>query len=146
MIGRGRVPMAQTHQPGARQPMNAVARRTAVACIALAVMLSASRGSAEGLAPGSELSKDNWQEAKGLLPDEFLECYQRGDFRDKISDWSVERFGDDPVFREALNANRGRYDVTEDGSIIDTHTGQPPDYIYAWPFPDIDRADPKAAM
>src|SRR5436309_74410 len=98
------------------------------------------------LAPGSELSTENWQEAKGLLPDEFLECYRRGDFRHRVGNWSIERVGDEPVFREALDANRGRYDLTDDGTIIDTRTGQPPDYIYAWPFPDIDRADPKAAM
>jgi hypothetical protein len=98
------------------------------------------------LKPGDVLGADNWQEARGLLPDEFLACYRRGDFRHAIAQFDIERFGDDPVFREAMEANRGRYKLTEQGTIIDARTGQPPDYVYAWPFPDIDPNDPQAAM
>ncbi len=35
---------------------------------------------------------------------------------------------------------------SEDGSIIDRASGEAPDYIYAWPFPDIDPSDPRAAI
>src|SRR5262249_36472037 len=95
---------------------------------------------------GDVLGPDNWQAARGLLPDEFLDSYNRGDFRHPIADYKLERFGDDPVFREALDANRGRYGLDAQGSIIDLRTGKPPDYVYAWPFPDIDPKDPQAAM
>src|SRR5439155_15353514 len=39
------------------------------------------------LRPGTVLGSDNWEEAKGLLPDEFLEAYRRGDFRHEIRAW-----------------------------------------------------------
>lgn len=97
------------------------------------------------LAPGGTLSAENWQEAKGLLPEEFLEAYRRGDFRHAIGEWKPINFEEDPIFFEALKANEGRYDLNDDGSIIDRQTGQAPRRIFAWPFPKIDPADPKVA-
>lgn len=99
-----------------------------------------------GVAPGEFLGTHNWQQAEGLLPAEFLDAYRRGDFRHRVADWSVERLGDDPVFREAIEANRDRYALTDSGSIVAAQTGKPPPYVYGWPFPQIDRADPQAAM
>jgi hypothetical protein len=98
------------------------------------------------LQDGTVLGPDNWEAAKGLLPPEFLACYQRGDFRHRIVKHSFELLGDEPTFRKALDANEGRYDVNADGAIIDKRTGKPPEYIYAWPFPTIDPADPNAAV
>jgi hypothetical protein len=116
-----------------------------VAAAALLVVLGVHPSDAE-LRPGDVLGPDNWEEARGLLPDEFLACYKRGDFRHAIGEFAIERIGDDPVFHAALDANRGRYALNEQGSIIDARTGQPPDYVYAWPFPDIDPNDLQAAM
>jgi hypothetical protein len=113
--------------------------------IVLAVLLAVAPVSAE-LKPSDTLGPDNWEQARGLLPDEFLESYKRGDFRHRVGELQIDRIGDDPVFREALDANRGRYGLDADGSIIDVKTGKAPDYVYAWPFPDIDPADPQAAM
>ena len=112
---------------------------------ALLVALLAHRSAAE-LKAGDVLGPDNWQEAQGLLPDEFLESYKRGDFRHQVADFTIDRINDDPVFHAAAEQNRGRYALDADGSIIDTHTGKTPDYVYAWPFPDIDPKDPQAAM
>jgi hypothetical protein len=95
---------------------------------------------------GDTLGKENWQEAQGLVPDEILETYRRGDFRHRVMDWKIERIGEEAVFRAALDANKGRYDLDADGSIIEVATGKPPEYVYAWPFPEIDAKDPKAAM
>jgi hypothetical protein len=113
--------------------------------VALLLVVVAPPAGAE-LKAGDVLGPDNWQDARGLLPDEFLACYKRGDFRHAVAQYDVERIGDDPVFRAAMDANRGRYALTEQGSIIDARTRQPPDYVYAWPFPDIDPKDPQAAM
>ena len=79
------------------------------------------------------------------MPDEFLAAYRNGDFRHRVGNWNIERIGEDPVFKEALDANRGRYDLAADGSIVDLKTGAPPGHIYGWPFPEIDANDPKAA-
>jgi hypothetical protein len=114
-------------------------------CGSILVALLATAAVAE-LKPGDMLGPDNWEQAKGLLPDEFLESYRRGDFRHRVGDFAVDRIADDPVFHEAVDANRGRYALSDQGSIIDVRTGQPPDYVYAWPFPDIDPHDPQAAM
>ena len=63
-----------------------------------------------------------------------------------IARYNLDPMADEPVFRTALEANRGRYDVADNGTIIETATGKPPDYIYGWPFPAIDPVDPKAAV
>jgi hypothetical protein len=109
-----------------------------------AVFLSAGPVCGE-LVPGAFLGQENWREAQGLLPEEFLALYRNGDFRHQVGDFDIERIGDDPVFRAALEANRDRYDLDEEGTIIDKRTGEPARYVYAWPFPEIDPNDPRAA-
>ena len=98
------------------------------------------------LEPGDFLDRSNWQEAQGLLPEEFIAAYKNGDFRHQIGAFQVEKIADDPVFQEALKHNRGRYALQPDGTIVERESGQVPDYIYGWPFPDIDAKDPQAAM
>lgn len=110
----------------------------ALACCAVGVPLAA-------LEPGDFLDSSNWAEAEGLLPDEFLQAYRKGDFRHQVRSYEITRIGDDPVFKAALDRNRGRFDLNGDGTIVDRATGAPPDYIYGWPFPEIDPADPRAA-
>jgi len=89
---------------------------------------------------------DNWQSAEGLLPAEFLELYRKGEFRHPVGTFNVDRLADDPVFRAAIDANEGRYDLSADGTIIERESGKPTEYVYAWPFPEIDPADPQAAL
>jgi len=91
------------------------------------------------------LGTDNWQSAKGLLPEELLELYRKGEFRHEVGSFAIDLLADDPVFRAAIEANEGRYDLSADGSIVERATGEPADYVYAWPFPTIDPADPQAA-
>lgn len=113
----------------------------------LALLLFASASPAwPELTAGSILSAANWQEAEGLLPPEILDLYRRGDFQHRVSDWKLDPLVDDPVFKAALDANAGRYDLNAVGSIIDVRTGKAPDYVYGWPFPQIAPGDPKAAM
>lgn len=119
--------------------------RTVVAIVLLLSVSCVFPARAE-LAAGTVLGADNWQDAEGLLPAEFLDLYRRGDFRHRISDWKLDALVDDPVFRAALDANRGRYALDERGSIVERASGKPPDYVYSWPFPEIDRNDPQAAM
>jgi len=114
--------------------------------LALLLLSLSARATAADLKPGDWLGADNWEQAQGLLPDEFLASYRRGDFRHPIAEWHLERLGDDPVFKETLEANDGRFALTEEGSIVDARTGKPPEYVYGWPFPKIDPADPQAAM
>ena len=117
--------------------------RTLAALGALALLLAGS-AFAE-LVPGGVLDASNWEQAKGLLPEEFLDSYRKGDFRHEIGSWTIDRLDADPVFAAALAANRGKYDLDEKGSIVERATGKPPGPIFAWPFPDIDAKDPNAA-
>jgi hypothetical protein len=112
---------------------------------ALAGLCVAASPDADALEPGEFLDRHNWQQAEGLLPEEFLRAYRDGDFRHQLREVELARIGDDPVFREALERNRGRYDLDGDGSLVERATGKAPDYVYAWPFPDIDASDPRAA-
>src|SRR2546428_512242 len=79
-IGAGK-----SHQMNRRtHGLRAARGRAWVPAAALAVLLAAP-GRAE-LAPGAVLGAENWQEAKGLLPEEFLDAYRRGDFRPTIGE------------------------------------------------------------
>lgn len=97
------------------------------------------------LQPGDFLDESNWQDAKGLLPDEFLAAYRNGEFRHQVRELEVYKIAEDPTFKRAIDANRGRFGLSEGGTIIEKATGQVPSYIYGWPFPDIRADDPKAA-
>ena len=115
------------------------------AVVAVALVVPRLEARAE-LTPGTVLSSENWEEAKGLLPDEFLEAYRRGDLRHEIRTWETVHLEEkDPIFSAALEENEGRYDLDADNSIVDRQTGKPAGSIMAWPFPKIDPKDPKAA-
>lgn len=117
------------------------------AVAALVVIALACTAAHAADAPTSDVvGPDTWEQARGLMPDEFLASYQRGDYRHRIGSYNLDPLADDPVFREVIESNKGRYELTDNGTIIEKATGRPPDYIYGWPFPAIDPADPKAAM
>ncbi len=93
---------------------------------------------------GTKLNKTNWEIAKGAVPDEILEFYKRGDYENVIiqkpgNDWLV-----DPTLVAASKANAGKYDIDENGTVVDKATGKRPDTILGRPFPDISADDPKA--
>ncbi len=117
-----------------------------VAAIGLCVALP-SPGSAE-LRDGDVLGPDNWEQAKGLLPDEILDHYRRGEYVNRVMD--IAGLGrtvllNPPDLMDATRANHGRYALTPGGSIVDTKTGQQPVYITGLPFDHIDPNDPQAA-
>jgi hypothetical protein len=98
---------------------------------------------------GVMLGPSNWQIAEGLLPDEILEHYRNGEYMNRIVD--IERPGYlsldfPPDFRNATLANRGRYELSEENSILDRETGEQPKHIFGLPFPDIDPSDPRAGV
>ena len=93
---------------------------------------------------GTVLGKENWEIAKGHLPDEVLEFYKRDDYRNEI----IKKEGDawllDPDLVAASRKNAGKFDIDENGTVVDKATGKRPDVITGDPFPDIDPNDPKA--
>ena len=96
---------------------------------------------------GTMLTKDNWQIAQGLLPDEILEFYKKGEYANPIIKLdAVNRTVVDPNMVAAAEKNRGRFDVDDAGTVVDKATGKRPPIITGLPFPDIDAKDPKAGV
>lgn len=95
-------------------------------------------------APGTVLNAQTWQLAEGLLPPEVLAHYQRGDYQNRIVSWPEGRQRWEPEFEAATKANAGRFGIDANGTIVETATGAPPPFVYGFPFPAIDPADPQA--
>jgi len=93
---------------------------------------------------GDTLSKDNWQEAKGLMPDTVLRRFQDGRYQAKVTtlpntvSWGSK-------FKTASEANAGKFSVNAEGWLIDNATQTYPAFLYGYPFPQIDPKDPQAA-
>jgi uncharacterized protein DUF1329 len=100
---------------------------------------------ATDLKPGDILNETTWQKAEGLLPPEILKHYQTGDYANPIVDWPPDKFTWPPDFRAGSEKNAGQLDVDGVGTIIEKGSGKQPPYILGFPFPIIERSDPKAA-
>jgi hypothetical protein len=100
----------------------------------------------DGLKPGDVLNQSNWKKAEGLLPPEVLEHYKKGEYSNPIVEWKKDHFNWPPDFLAASKENEGKYDVDEEGGVIDKQTGTRPPFILGFPFPVIDPSDPKAGV
>jgi hypothetical protein len=99
----------------------------------------------EEVPSGTVLGKDNWEIAKGHLPDEILEFYKRGEYANPIIKLeAVGRQAVDPNLKAVSEQNRGKFDIDENGTVIEKASGKRPTVITGWPFPDVDPSDPKA--
>ena len=96
------------------------------------------------LKPGELLSKENWQAAKGLLPDSVLHRFEDGSYRAKvIASPSTLRWGS--KFTAASETNAGKFSLDAEETLIDNATQAYPPFLYGYPFPQIDPKDPHAA-
>src|SRR5581483_3326651 len=69
---------------------------------------------AGALRDGEVLGASNWQAAQGLLPDEILEHYRRGEYANPVIDLSrpgLVPIANPPQLEQATRANRDRYAV-----------------------------------
>ncbi len=96
------------------------------------------------LKPGDVLNETNWKKAEGLLPPEILKHYQNGEYVNPIVDWPAGKFDWPPDFRAASEKNAGQLDVDAVGTIIEKGSGKQPPYVLGFPFPIVERNDPKA--
>ncbi len=123
-------------------------RRSVLACVILALFLSSASGSQENtsLRPGEVLDRSTWQKAEGLLPPGILDHYKNGEWANAIVEYprGIKLGGQD--FLEGTEKNRGKFILSEAGTILDKATGKQPPYIIGFPFPDIDPADSQAAI
>jgi hypothetical protein len=121
------------------------AAQTLFVGLALAVTQAASAAPIDEVPSGTMLSKDNWEIAKGLMPDEILEFYKKGEYANPILKLeAVNRQVVDPNLTAASEKNRGKFDIDENGTVVEKESGKRPPIITGMPFPDIDPNDPKA--
>jgi hypothetical protein len=114
---------------------------TLLACLAVWTTAAAA-----GVTPGMVLNQETWQQAEGLLPPEILKHYKNGEYSNPIVEWKKEHFNWPPDFLAASKENEGKYDVDQEGGVIDKQTGKRPDVVLGFPFPTIDPADPNAGV
>lgn len=115
--------------------------------IAVVVLIGVTRNWA-ALQDGDTLGPESWQEAQGLLPDEILDHYRRGEYVNRVADITRPGYISillPPEFQEASKANRGRYDLSATGSVVERSSGKQPRFLTGLPFPDLDVSDPQVA-
>jgi len=100
----------------------------------------------DGLKPGDVLDQKSAQRAEGLLPPEILKHYQHNEYVNPISDWPANVYNWPEDFQAGSKQNTGRYTTGKLGEILETASGKQPAYIIGFPFPEIDPADPAAAV
>lgn len=96
------------------------------------------------LKSGEVLSQENWQEAKGLLPDAVLHRFQDGSYQAKVITLP-STLGWGSKFKSASEANAGKFSIDAADSLIGNTTNTYPAFLYGYPFPQIDPKDPQAA-
>ena len=96
---------------------------------------------------GDIIDSTNWERAQGLVPDSIVDWVKKGDWVIEVSDLNFD-LGDyyADFAMEALEKNKGRYDVDSNNGIVHADTGGLPESIIGLPFPEIDPNDPKAAV
>jgi hypothetical protein len=93
---------------------------------------------------GDTLGQANWQEAKGLLPESVLRRFQDGKYQAKVITLPTT-LGWGRKFKAATETNTDKFSVNDDNFLIDNATQFYPVFLYGYPFPQIDSADPHAA-
>ena len=122
-------------------------RFAALGLVLAGLVAAGTSGTSANLRDGDMLGPSNWEGARGLLPDEILEHYRTGEYQNRILDLAapgLRSIGNPPDFQAGSLANRGRFTLTPEGSIVEVATGKPPAYLIGLPFPDIDPGDPQA--
>jgi hypothetical protein len=94
--------------------------------------------------PGETLSQENWQQAKGLLPETILRRFENGNYQAKIITLP-ETLSWGSKFKAASEANTGKFAIDAADSLTDKATHTYPPFLYGHPFPQIDAKDPQAA-
>lgn len=92
--------------------------------------------------PGDRIDSTNWQKAEGLLPETVLEWVKKGEFILDIGELDYDPAVMMPPYAiEGTKNNGGKYDLNENGYLVEKATGKPPDYVVGIPFPDLKMSD-----
>jgi hypothetical protein len=111
---------------------------------ALTMLLLSGVVRAQELKPGDVLSKDNWELAKELLPPEILRHYEHGEYANQIVEWKNGMQPWPKAFIEGTQHNAEALALDAKGNIVEKATGNRPDHICGFPFPNVSAGDPDA--
>lgn len=126
--------------------MRNLACSVTILALTLGFAALANHSASADVSPGEVIDKSNWEKAEGLLPEPILRWVREGELTLNIGELEVDPRQMYPSFTlESYKANVGKYDVDEDGGIIEVSTGKTPEFISGFPFPEVDLKDPKAA-
>lgn len=114
----------------------------AIAAVVATILAAAMAGAQP--APGTILDAETWQQARDLLPPEFLARYQNGQWQHEVVAAPPGTHFADEDFLAAGEKNAGQYALGADGAVVETGSGKQPPFIYGPPFPVIDKNDPQA--
>lgn len=117
-----------------------------IVLFAVCLLLSMGTAATADVVPGDVIDKSNWQKIEGMVPDSVLSWVKKGEWVLNIG--KIDYNPVDYIMaldKHLMDANRGRYELREDGEIIDTTTGNISDFIEGIPFPDIDMNSPMGA-
>jgi hypothetical protein len=95
------------------------------------------------------LDSNNWQLGEELLPEPVLQRVKRGDYSYRVVPVDPERFKQNysQRFWDASAANAGKFDVdAETCGLKDVATGEIPEFYFGYPFPTIERDDPRLSV
>ena len=93
------------------------------------------------------LDASNWEKGKDLLPEPVVKRLQKGEYWFKVVSADPGKFHHNysQAFWDATAKNGGRYDLDEKTcGLKDKATDKIPDFVFGLPFPQVDKADPKA--
>ncbi len=100
--------------------------------------------SAEPFVLGKTYHTGNWQEIQDMLPPPVLEWVKNGDFVIETGqvefNWKVI----EPNFLAASRQNKNKYRIDPDGYTVDSRTGKRTEFVFGYPFQDIDPKDQNA--
>src|SRR5262245_26572684 len=110
---------------------------TITACGIVGTIFLGSGAQAE-LKPGDTLDQTSWQQAKELMPEAILRRFENGQHRSTLIELPKDALQWSSTFKAATEANQGKYEVNDQGILIEKATGTYPRYGYGLPFAQID--------
>ncbi|MEW6441922.1 MAG: DUF1329 domain-containing protein [bacterium] len=121
--------------------------RTVCPCIwVIGLVLAACHAARADVSPGDVIDRTSWEKAQGLLPEPVLEWVKKGDFILNIDEPKFELADCFPPFQiQAFRTNAGKYELDDDGGIVEAKSGRPADHVVGLPFPKIADDDPRLA-
>ncbi len=100
-----------------------------------------------GLKPGDKIDKTNWKKVEGLVPDDFIEWVKDGRMIMEIGQFAYDASNDAEWDEYGAKHNAGKFTLDKKQNIIEAGTGKFAEWIYGYPFPNIDfEKDPVAGL